>query len=123
MSRHSVGPHKKGDLIGGNYEVYDVLGKGGFGVVYLVYSRETKCVYALKTFLDKYFEDSQTRAQFRKEANVWINLDRHPYIARAVLVDEIDDRLYIAMEYIAPDEEGLNTLDHFLQRRSPDFAQ
>ena len=49
--------YKKGDFIGQKYEVYDVLGVGGFGIVYLVYSRETKGVYALKTFRDEYLED------------------------------------------------------------------
>lgn len=118
-----VAPYKKGDLIGGKYEVYDVLGKGGFGVVYLVYSHQTESVYALKTFRDEYLDDSQTRKQFKKEANVWINLERHPNIVRASFVDEIAGRLYIAMEYIAPDEEGFNTLENFLQRRSPNFVQ
>ena len=33
---------KKGDFIGQKYEVYDVLGEGGFGIVYLVYSHETE---------------------------------------------------------------------------------
>jgi len=28
-------PYKKGNFIGRKYEVYTVLGKGGFGVVYL----------------------------------------------------------------------------------------
>ena len=35
-------PFKKGDFIGQKYEVFDVLGEGGFGIVYLVYSHETK---------------------------------------------------------------------------------
>lgn len=41
-------PFKKGDLIGQNYEVHDILGEGGFGIVYLVYSHNTKAVLALK---------------------------------------------------------------------------
>jgi len=45
--------YKKGDIIGQKYEVYDVLGMGGFRIVYLVYSHETKSAYALKTFRDE----------------------------------------------------------------------
>lgn len=116
-------PYKKGDFIGQKYEVHDVLGIGGFGIVYLVYSHETESVYALKTFRDEYLEDSQTRDRFRKEAQVWIDLERHPYLVRASFVDEISGRLFIATEYIAPDEEGLNSLDAFLRRRPPDIAQ
>jgi eukaryotic-like serine/threonine-protein kinase len=114
---------QKGDFIGQQYEVFDVLGKGGFGVVYLVYSHSTKSAYALKTFRDEYLEDIRTRERFRKEAQVWIDLDRHPYLVRAYLVDEFSGRLYIKMEYIAPDEQGLNTLDAYLRMQPPDLAQ
>ena len=103
--------------------VYRELGHGGFGVVYLVYSQETKEVYAFKTFRDEYLEDAKTRELFRKEANVWVELDRHPCIVRAYFVEEIAGRLYIALEYVAPDEQGLNTLEAYLQRQPPDLAQ
>ena len=37
MSAEKFGaPYKKGDFIGKKYEVYDILGMGGFGIVYLV---------------------------------------------------------------------------------------
>lgn len=115
--------YKKGDFIGQKYEVYDVLGEGGFGIVYLVYSHETKSPYALKTFRDEYLEDATTRERFKKEAQVWIDLERHPYLVRAHFVDEISGRLYIAMEHIASDEQGLNSLDIYLRRKPPDLAQ
>jgi serine/threonine protein kinase len=114
---------KKGDFIGQKYEVYDVIGEGGFGIVYLVYSREKKSAYALKTFRDEYLADITTRERFRKEAQVWVDLERHPYLVRAYFVDKISGRLYIAMEHIAPDEQGLNTLDAYLRKRPPDLAQ
>ena len=116
-------PFKKGDFIGQKYEVYDVLGEGGFGIVYLAYSHELQSAYALKTFRDEYIEDIKTRERFRKEAQVWIDLERHPYIVRAYFVEEISGRLYIAMEHIASDETGMNTLDGYLRRRPPDLAQ
>ncbi len=115
--------YKKGDFIGQKYEVYGVLGIGGFGVVYLVYSHETKSVYALKTFLDDYLEEAETRERFRREAQVWVDLERHPYLVRAYFVDEIAARLYVAMEYIAPDQQGLNSLDGYLKRQPPDLPQ
>lgn len=114
---------KKGDFIGQKYEVFGVLGEGACGIVYLVYSHETKSAYALKTFRDEYLEDVTTRERFKKEAQVWIDLERHPYLVRAYFVDEISGRLYIAMENIAPDDEGLNTLEGYLRRRPPDMAQ
>jgi tetratricopeptide (TPR) repeat protein/tRNA A-37 threonylcarbamoyl transferase component Bud32 len=116
-------PYKKGDFIGQKYEVYGILGQGGFGIVYLVYSHETSKVYALKTFKDEYLADQEVRERFQKEAGVWVELGRHPYLVHAYFVEEISGRLYIGMEYIAPNEGGLNLLDGYLQRQLPDLAQ
>ena len=114
---------KKGDFIGQEYEVYDVLGEGGFGIVYLVYSHELEQVYALKTFRDEYLEDIKTRERFRREAQVWIDLGATSLSCQSYFVDEISGRLYIAMEHIAADEPGMNTLEGYLRRRPPDLAQ
>jgi tetratricopeptide (TPR) repeat protein len=116
-------PYKKGDFIGQKYEVYGILGKGGCGVVYLVYSHETGEVYALKTFQDEFLADQEVRKRFHKEASVWVELGRHSYLVHAHFVDEISGRLYIAMEYVAPNEEGLNSLEGYLRRQPPDLAQ
>src|SRR3989338_1518730 len=124
MSAEKFGaPYKKGDFIGKKYEVYDILGMGGFGIVYLVYHHETESVYALKTFRDEYLENKEMQERFKKEANIWIDLERHPYLIRAKFVDEISGRLFIGIEYIAPDEDGLNSLDGYLKRKPPDLAQ
>ena len=116
-------PFKKGDFIGQKYEVYATVGEGGCGVVYLVYDHETKDVYALKTFRDEYIDDAVTRERFRREAQVWVDLERHPNLLRAWFVEEVAGRLYIIMDYIAPDESGLNTLEGYLASRPPDLAQ
>lgn len=110
-------------LIGPKYEAKGLLGKGGFGVVYLVYSREAKKLVALKTFKDEFLADQEIRKRFQKEANVWIELGKHPYLVQALFVDNKSGRLFIGMEYIAPNELGLNSLEGYLQRRPPDLAQ
>jgi tetratricopeptide (TPR) repeat protein len=115
--------YQKGSFIGQKYEVQKELGRGGCGIVYLVYGHETNKVYALKTFKDKFLKDEKTREMFRREANVWIDLERHPYIVRAYFVDEVSGQLYIGMEYIAPDETGLNVLEDYLEKQPPDIAQ
>jgi tetratricopeptide (TPR) repeat protein/tRNA A-37 threonylcarbamoyl transferase component Bud32 len=119
----STVPYKKGDFIGQEYEVQGVLGIGGFGIVYLVNFHRTKMLFALKTFRDEYLADGCTRERFRKEANVWVELERHPYLVRAYYVSEVSGRLYILMEYIAPNDQGLNSLEGFFKRQSPDLAQ
>lgn len=80
-------------------------------------------VHAMKTFRDEYLADAQARERFRREASVWVDLERHPYLVRAYFVEEVAGRLFIAMEYIAPDEHGINTLEGYLRQSPPDLAQ
>lgn len=54
---------------------------------------------------------------------VWVHLERHPFIANASFVEEIAGRLYIAMEYVAPNEQGLNSLEGYLREDPPDLVQ
>ncbi|NPV75498.1 MAG: tetratricopeptide repeat protein [Anaerolineae bacterium] len=118
-----TGKWSKGDIIGQEYEVYGLLGKGGFGIVYLVYSRRNGSVYALKTFRDEYLNDLQVRQHFQKEASIWINLDYHPNLVRAFFVKEFSGRLYIALEYVKPNRLGLNSLEGYLMRQPPQTLQ
>ena len=117
------GLYHPGDIIGQEYEVLKVLGSGGFGVVYLVFSHVTKSECALKTFQDKFLADAKTRDLFRKEANVLVELERHPYLVQTYFVDVFSGRLFIAMEYIAPNKQGINSLAGYLQYRSPELVQ
>ncbi len=109
-----------GDIIGGKYEVHRRLGRGGFGLVYLVYNRETKEVLALKTFRDELLADAAARQAFKKEALLWVNLEEHPFILPARWVDEFSGRLFVQMDYIAPDERGRVSLtDHLVLAGGP----
>lgn len=118
-------PYKRGDLVGQKYEVRSELGIGGFGVVYLATFREAGLLVpvALKTFRDEYLADVKTRERFRTEARMWVDLARGPGLVQAFFVDEADGRLFIVMEYVPPDKDGLNTLDGHLRFRPPDLAQ
>lgn len=115
--------YKRGDVIGGQYVVQGILGVGGFGVVYLVQARESGARHALKTLRDEYLKESETRELFRREARVWVALDRHPNIVHAEFITELSGRLYIGMEYVEPTDEGLNSLAGYLSTCPPDFAQ
>ncbi len=115
--------NKKGDVIGGVYVVQGILGVGGFGVVYLVQARESGAMHALKTLRDEYLKETETRELFRREARVWVGLDRHPNIVRADFITELSGRLYIGMEYVEPGDEGYNSLAGYLAAYSPDLAQ
>jgi serine/threonine protein kinase len=112
--------YKKGDIIGGKYEVHDILGKGGFGVVYLVFNRESAEVSALKTFRDELLADAAAREAFKKEALLWVGLGYHPFILTARWVEEFSGRLFVEMEHIAPDSQGRVSLaDHLSKVGKP----
>jgi serine/threonine protein kinase len=112
--------YKKGDVIRGKYEIHGTLGKGGFGVVYLAYDRGTKERCALKTFRDELLADAAAREAFKKEALLWVNLEEHPFILAARWVTEVSGRLFVAMDYVAPDAYGRVSLaDHLARAGGP----
>jgi eukaryotic-like serine/threonine-protein kinase len=115
--------YKKGDFIGKPYEVLGILGVGGFSVVYLVHSHETGTAFALKTLRDQFLQDPETADQFKREARVWVNLERHPNVVTAYFIDELAGRLYIGMEYIAPNNDGLNSLEGYLASDPPELPR
>jgi tetratricopeptide (TPR) repeat protein len=110
-------------VIGDKFRVARLLGVGSFGRVYLVDELSTGAVYALKALRDELVLDPRTRDLFRKEARIWVDLERHPYLVRAFHAGELQGRQYLAMEYVAPDEDGLNSLEGFLRADPPDLAQ
>jgi len=118
--------YKKGAFIDQKYEVVDVLGEGGFGIVYLVYLHDLTdhSFYALKTFKDEFLSEQTVKDRFRKEAQIWIDIGSHPYLVKAYFVDSISERLFIASEYIAPERKGgPNSLDAYLKLIPFDLAQ
>lgn len=112
-----------GDLIGDEFEVYGILGRGGFGVVYWVFSRKTGRTLALKALHKCLVEDVHLKQRFRREANLWIQLRKHPNIVQAHHVDEIAGQLFISLEYIPPDRRSINTLDDFFRKKLPTELQ
>ena len=73
---------------------------GGYGFAYIVLDEETLSPYCLKTFRGR-FVDSSSLAQFKREADIWIRLGRHPNLVYAHSVLKIGSRPYILFEYVA----------------------
>ena len=115
----SANLYKRGDVIGGTYEIWSILGMGGFGVVYLAIDREQQEPYALKTFRDEFLNDCRAREAFEKEALLWVHLEQHPFILAARRVREFYGRLFVAMDYVPPDAEGRVTLSDHLRSGKP----
>jgi len=93
-------------VLSGKYEVLCLLGHGGNGEVYLVWSRETASLYALKTIREELAADPDVRQSFRNEAKAWIRLGEHPNVAKAYFFEELGPLLYITMAFVEGDDDG-----------------
>jgi hypothetical protein len=83
----------------GNYLIRGLLGEGGMGVVYLAEDSRLGRTVALKAVAPKFVDDPARRERLRREARAAASL-HHPGIATVFALEEIDDHLYIAGEYV-----------------------
>lgn len=82
-----------------HYNIIEKLGQGGMGVVYLAEDTNLERKVALK-FLPKHIStDSEVKARFKIEAKATAALN-HPNIATIHSIEEVDDQMFISMEYI-----------------------
>src|SRR5438874_12854574 len=107
---------KPGDYIAGEYRIRRVFGgegQSGMGVVYLVEGRSSEVPFVLKIFQAQRATPA-TIARFQVEAETWIKIGKHPNIVQCHWLREYSDQLFVAAEYIVPDEAGRNTLTHYI---------
>jgi tetratricopeptide (TPR) repeat protein len=91
---------KIGDHIQDRWEIFDIL-QGGAGIVYIVYDHQFKEPFAAKTFRDEIFASSPLIAdRFMREALAWVRLDVHPNIAQARMVEKIEGKPILFLEYV-----------------------
>ena len=91
--------YKKGDLIGGRFQVHQAL-MGGMGEVYLGYDFELKSPYALKTF-QAHLSGARERELFNEEVYKWVKFGKHPNIVRCYHLDTIANQPFMFLEWVA----------------------
>lgn len=84
----------------GPYQVIDVLGAGGMGVVYLAEDTRLGRRIALKVVAPAFASDPTRAERLRREARAAAALN-HPGIATVHSLEEYDGQLYMASEYVA----------------------
>jgi serine/threonine-protein kinase len=83
----------------GGYELLDVLGKGGMGVVYRARQTALNRLVAVKMIQPEVYAGPAERARFRTEAEAAAGL-QHPNIVQVYEVGEHDGRPFLALEYV-----------------------
>ncbi|WP_369829493.1 protein kinase [Mycobacterium sp. 852002-51613_SCH5001154] len=91
----------------GQYQLLDVLGRGGMGQVYRAYDAATDRVVALKVLPPNLAEDQEFQQRFRREARIAASLN-DPHVVPIHGYGEIDGRLYVDMRLI----EGRDLLQY-----------
>jgi len=86
----------------GKYEVIDVLGRGGMGLVYRAFDRQLNREVAIKTLTEGFTGDEEMLKRFYQEAAKTGAL-RHPNIVTVYDLGEQDGFPYIVMEYLSGD--------------------
>jgi serine/threonine protein kinase len=100
-------------LVLGQYRILDELGEGGFGRVYKAAHTLMGRVVALKVISPKLVQDRRARDWFKREVRAVTQLS-HPNVVMAYDADEVEDVLFLAMEYV----DG-PSLDGLVRRRGP----
>jgi hypothetical protein len=102
-----------GELIGGRYEVEDLVGTGGMSSVYRARDNVLERQVALKILHDHFSSDPEYVERFRREARAIAGLN-HPNIVTIIDRGELGRHQFIVFEHVA----GENLKD-VVRRRGP----
>jgi serine/threonine protein kinase len=88
-----------------HYKIVEKLGEGGMGVVYRADDTKLNRTVALKFLSSQALSNPEAKSRFITEARAAAALD-HPNICSVHGIEDVDGRMFIAMQYV--DGESLN---------------
>lgn len=105
----------EGKVLGGRYELLNVIGIGGMSVVYGAFDRVTRETVALKMLDGSKCDTPEARAEaetrFQNEIDVMSRLS-HPNIVKLLNVSQPGEPLYFVMEYVEANTLKLKIEEH-----------
>ncbi|MBM3999464.1 MAG: protein kinase [Planctomycetes bacterium] len=88
-----------GQCIAGEYELLELIGRGGMGVVYRARQRSLDRIVAVKMIATGRLADDEDIARFRAEAQAAARVD-HPNIVAVYQVGEFEGHHFYAMDFV-----------------------
>jgi hypothetical protein len=91
-----------GQVLGGKYQLEDLLGEGGFGAVYSARHLLLNRPQAIKVLLERHVKKPKFRERFLREAQTLATLD-HPNIVHIhdFVIEEQEERAYLVMPFVS----------------------
>jgi serine/threonine-protein kinase len=97
---HRLAPDLRVGTEFAGYEIEDVVGRGGMGIVYRARHKHLERTVALKLLLGHLLEGgAEVRKRFVRESRIAASL-HHPNIVTVYDAGEADGHLYLAMQYV-----------------------
>jgi serine/threonine-protein kinase len=88
-----------GTILGGRYEIDEVIGRGGMSTVYRAHDLTLERWVAVKIMHREVARESEQLERFRREAKSIAKLSS-PYVVGVIDADEQDQTPYIVLEYV-----------------------
>ncbi len=88
---------ERGAVLAGRYQVEEVIGKGGSGVVLRVFDRTVQNVVALKVLKSELARDAKWDKRFSRELRLGRPI-QHPNVCRIFDIGEADGHRFLTME-------------------------
>ena len=82
-----------------SFKFLNIIGRGGFGKVWKVYSKKYKSIYAMKEMSKTKIIDKRSEISVKAERNLLERMN-HPFIINMHFSFQDNEHLYIAMDYL-----------------------
>ncbi len=88
---------ERGTVLAGRYQIEDIIGKGGSGIVLRVFDRTAQNVVALKVLKTELARDAKWEKRFSRELRLGRPI-QHPNVCRIFDIGEADGHRFLTME-------------------------